>query len=197
MKSTDMLMHRFPNIEGDKLAAAGASYGGYMAAWILGHTDRFKALVNHAGVNNSYSQFATDGPHGFGMVMGGTPWGDVEGLQRNNPMFYAKNFKTPTLVIHGDSFRVPTATHGLYGALQAQWQSRLVIFPIITGLKPQTPLHWHWDASWLALYIGASRRWRNQSSSQGEANPEQSLPPTPATQQLTRGCRKLQAMRLN
>src|SRR3712207_4906961 len=81
MRSTDFLLQKFPNIDGDRVAAAGASYGGYMATWIPGHTDRFKALINHAGVSNSYSQFATDVPHGFAEVMGGTPWGDVEGLQ--------------------------------------------------------------------------------------------------------------------
>lgn len=159
MRSTDFLMQRFPNIDGDRLAAAGASYGGYMASWILGHTDRFKALVNHAGVSNSYSQFATDLPHGFGEVMGGTPWGDVEGLQRNNPMFYARNFKTPTLVIHGElDYRVPYYNGlELYGALQAQSiPSRLVVFPDENHwvLKPQNAIYWHWEMqSWLARFI--------------------------------------------
>ena len=49
MKSTDHLLARFPNLDKDRLAAAGASYGGYMATWVLGHTDRFKAIINHAG----------------------------------------------------------------------------------------------------------------------------------------------------
>jgi dipeptidyl aminopeptidase/acylaminoacyl peptidase len=49
MKSTDYLLSQYPNLDADRLAAAGASYGGYMATWILGHTDRFKAIVNHAG----------------------------------------------------------------------------------------------------------------------------------------------------
>ncbi|MBA2430837.1 MAG: S9 family peptidase [Chthoniobacterales bacterium] len=162
MKSTDALLQRFPNIDGDRLAAAGASYGGYMAAWILGHTDRFKALVNHAGVNNSYSQFASDMTHSFMHVMGGSPWGDVEGLQRNNPMFYAKNFRTPTLVIHGElDYRVPYGNAlELYAALQAQEvPSRLVIFPDENHwiLKPQNAIHWHWEMqSWLARYIGGT-----------------------------------------
>ncbi len=160
MKSTDFLLQKYPNIEADKLAAAGASYGGYMAAWILGHTDRFKAIIDHAGVNNSYSQFACDVAHGFEEVMGGTPWGNVEGLQRNNPMFYARNFKTPTLVIHGEQdFRVPY-NNGLelYAVLQAQnVPSRLVVFPDENHwvLKPQNAIYWHWEMqSWLARYIG-------------------------------------------
>jgi dipeptidyl aminopeptidase/acylaminoacyl peptidase len=159
LKSTEMLQGKYP-IDRDKVAAAGASYGGYMAAWLLGHTDRFKAIVDHAGVNNSYSQFATDVAHGFAEVMGGTPWGDVEGMQRNNPMFYARNFKTPTLVIHGElDYRVPYGNAlELYAALQAQGvPSRLVIFPDENHwiLKPQNAIYWHWEMqNWLARYIG-------------------------------------------
>jgi dipeptidyl aminopeptidase/acylaminoacyl peptidase len=160
MKSTDMLLQRFPNIDRERMAAAGASYGGYMAAWVLGHTDRFKAIIDHAGVNNSYSQFATDVPHGFAEVMGGTPWGDIEGLQRNNPMFFARNFKTPTLVIHNEQdYRVPYGNGlELYGVLQAQGvPSRLLIFPDENHwvLKPQNAIYWHWEMqSWLARFIG-------------------------------------------
>ena len=73
MKSADFLMKKLPNIDPERLAAAGASYGGYMAAWVLGHTDRFKAIIDHAGVNSSYAQYATDVPHDFPEVMGGKP----------------------------------------------------------------------------------------------------------------------------
>lgn len=65
MKSTDFLLKKLPNLDATRLAAAGASYGGYMAAWVLGHTDRFKAIIDHAGVNSSYAQYASDVPHGF------------------------------------------------------------------------------------------------------------------------------------
>ncbi len=162
MKSTDHLLARFPNLDKDRLAAAGASYGGYMATWVLGHTDRFKAIINHAGVNNSYSQFATDVPHGFAKVMGGTPWENVDGLQRNNPMFYAKNFKTPMLVIHGElDYRVPYGNGlELYGVLQAMGvPSRLVVYPNENHwvLSPQNGIYWHWEMqSWLARYIGGT-----------------------------------------
>jgi dipeptidyl aminopeptidase/acylaminoacyl peptidase len=160
MKSTDYLLATYPNLDKDRLAAAGASYGGYMATWVLGHTDRFKAIINHAGVNNSYSQFASDAAHGLAKVMGGTPWENVEGLQRNNPMFYASRFKTPTLVIHGElDYRVPF-NNGLelYNVLQAMGvPSRLVAYPDENHwiLKPQNAIHWHWEMqSWLARHIG-------------------------------------------
>ena len=140
---------RFPNIDPNRMAAAGASYGGYMAAWVLGHTDRFRCIINHAGVNNSYSQFATDVPHGFAKVMGGTPWENVEGLQRNNPMFYAKNFKTPMLD-HPRRARLPRALRQRPRALRrapgdGTCPSRLVVFPNENHwvLSPQNSIYWH------------------------------------------------------
>jgi dipeptidyl aminopeptidase/acylaminoacyl peptidase len=151
---------RQPWVDRKRMAAAGASYGGYMATWVLGHTNRFKAIINPAGVNNSYAQYGTDAPHGFPLVMGGKPWENLEGMQRQNPMFYAKNFRTPTLVIHGElDYRVPygNATE-LYGVLQAMGvPSRLVIYPNENHwiLTPQNALHWHWEMqSWLSRYLG-------------------------------------------
>lgn len=160
MKSTDFLLARHRNLDPQRLAAAGASYGGYMAAWVLGHTDRFKAIIDHAGVNNSYAQYATDVPHGFPLVMGGKAWENLEGMQRQNPMFYAKNFKTPTLVIHGElDYRVPYGNGlELYGVLQGMGvPSRLVIFPNENHwiLSPQNAIYWHWEMqSWLGRYLG-------------------------------------------
>jgi len=60
LRGTDYLLGKFPSIDRDRLAAAGASYGGYLAAWLQGHTDRFKCLVDHAGVNNFYTQYGGD-----------------------------------------------------------------------------------------------------------------------------------------
>jgi dipeptidyl aminopeptidase/acylaminoacyl peptidase len=160
MKSTDDLLKRLPNIDPARMAAAGASYGGYMAAWVLGHTDRFRCIIDHAGVNDSYAQYATDMPHGFPEVMGGKPWENLEGLQRENPMFYAKNFKTPTLILHGEiDYRVPYGNGlVLYGVLQAMHvPSRLVVFPNENHwvLSPQNAIYWHWEMqNWLSRYIG-------------------------------------------
>ena len=160
MNSTDFLLKKLPNLDPQRMAAAGGSYGGYMAAWVLGHTDRFKAIIDHAGVNDSYAQYATDVPHGFPEVMGGKAWENVEGLMRENPMAYAKNFKTPTLIIHGEmDYRVPYGNGlELYGVLQAMnVPSRLLIFPNENHwvLTPQNALYWHWEMqSWLARYIG-------------------------------------------
>ena len=162
MKSTDHLLRTIPNLDAARLAAAGASYGGYMAAWVAGHTDRFKCIINHAGVNSSYAQYAADAPHGFPQVMGGTPWGDIDGLQRQNPMFYAKNFKTPMLILHGElDYRVPYGNGlELYGVLQAMGvPSRLVVYPNENHwiLTPQNAIYWHWEMQhWLSRHLGGT-----------------------------------------
>jgi dipeptidyl aminopeptidase/acylaminoacyl peptidase len=161
LKSTDYLLKRFPNIDPKRLAAAGGSYGGYMAAWVAGHTDRFATLINHAGVNDFVTQYGADvTPYGFTQVLGGTPWKNPEGMQKNNPVTYAKNFKTPMLVIHGElDYRVPYVNGtALYQILQSMGvPSRLVIFPNENHwvLTPQNAIYWHWEMqSWLSRYIG-------------------------------------------
>ena len=81
-------------------------------------------------MNSSYALYATDMPQGFPEVMGGKPWDNVDGLQRENPMFYAKNFKTPTLITHGElDYRVPYGNGlELYSVLQAMnVPTRLVV----------------------------------------------------------------------
>jgi dipeptidyl aminopeptidase/acylaminoacyl peptidase len=161
LKSTDYLLQRFPNIDPKRLAAAGGSYGGYMAAWVEGHTDRFACLIDHAGVNDFITQYGADTTaYGFTHVLGGTPWENPAGMQRNDPMTYAKNFKTPMLIIHGElDYRVPYVNGtALYGVLQSmRVPSRLLIFPNENHwvLSPQNAIYWHWEMqSWLARYLG-------------------------------------------
>jgi len=161
LRSTDHLLARFPNIDPKRIAAAGASYGGYMAAWAEGHTDRFACIVDHAGVNDFITQFGADvTTYSFAKVLGGTPWEDPEGMRKNDPMTYAKNFKTPMLITHGElDYRVPDGNGmSLYAVLQAMGvPSRLVIYPNENHwiLSPQNSIHWNWEVqSWLARYIG-------------------------------------------
>ena len=160
MRGTDYLLQKLPNLDPHRLGAAGASYGGYMAAYILGHTDRFRCIIDHAGVNNTYEMFGSDDNYDMGKNLGGTPWENLEGMQRENPMYYAKNFKTPTLVIHGEQdFRVPYGNGlQLYGVLQSLGvPSRLVVFPNENHwvLSPQNAIYWHYEMqSWLARHLG-------------------------------------------
>lgn len=163
LKGTDYLLARFPNIDPKRMAAAGGSYGGYMAAWVAGHTDRFACLINHAGVNDLITQYGADVTgFGFAKVLGGAPWDNPEGMQRNNPTTYAKNFKTPMLIIHGQlDYRVPyvngTALYGIYKAMNLP--ARLVVYPNENHwiLTPQNSIHWNWEfQSWLARWIGGT-----------------------------------------
>ncbi len=157
--ATDYLVSKEPAIDAKRVAAGGASYGGYLSAWLLGHTDRFVTLVNHAGVNDIVAQYASDSTWERGRVLGGEIWDKPEAMQVNNPIAYAANFKTPMLITHGElDYRVPV-NHGLllYGILQAKGvPTRLVYFPNENHwiLKPQNSIFWYNEVSnWFARYI--------------------------------------------
>src|SRR5574341_1350894 len=98
-----------PYVDSTRMAAAGGSYGGYMVNWILGHTDRFKALVSHAGVFDLRSKFGETEELWFPLwEFRGAPWETPETYAQWSPSHFAREFKTPTLVIHGElDYRVP------------------------------------------------------------------------------------------
>jgi dipeptidyl aminopeptidase/acylaminoacyl peptidase len=142
-----------------RMAAAGASYGGYLVSWIAGHTDRFRCLVNHAGVFDSWNQYASDVTQGRARSFGGEPWDRAEELDRWSPARYAKGFVTPMLVTHGErDYRVPVG-QGLecYSILQAKGvPSRLVCFPDENHwiLKPTNSLLWYAEVgAWLDRWL--------------------------------------------
>jgi dipeptidyl aminopeptidase/acylaminoacyl peptidase len=159
MKSTDWLVAK-GFIDEKRMAAAGGSYGGYMVAWILGHTDRFAAIVDHAGVYDLMGQFASDDTWGRPGNYGAAPWTDPSRVDLYSPSRYAKNFKTPTLILHGErDYRVPvTQGINLYGVLQGKGvPARIVLFPEENHwvLKPQAALLWWKEVfGWLGKYLG-------------------------------------------
>ena len=160
MKATDVLIAS-GLVDETRMAAAGGSYGGYMASWIEGHTDRFKCIVNHAGVYDLMAQYASDVTQGRAQSMGGEPWDGIETIDKWNPARYAKGFTTPMLVIHGEKdYRVPV-TQGLecYGVLKAKGvPARLVYFPDENHwvLKPRNSLLWYREVlGWLKRWLGA------------------------------------------
>ena len=108
MKGADFA-EALPYVEKGRTGAAGASFGGYMMDWFLGHTTRFKAIVTHAGVYNLTSMYGVTEELWFPeWDLKGTPWTNPELYAKLSPHMYAKNFKTPTLVTHGElDFRVP------------------------------------------------------------------------------------------
>ena len=159
MRGTDALIAA-GLVDESRMAAAGGSYGGYMAAWIAGHTDRFKCIVNHAGVADLTGQYASDVTQGRGRASGGEVWKGLENQDRWSPVRFASGFVTPMLVIHGErDYRVPVG-QGLeiYGVLKAKGvPARLVYFPDENHwvLKPKNSLLWYrevhaWLGRWLA-----------------------------------------------
>jgi len=132
MNGVDQLA-AMPFVDGSRLGAAGASYGGYMVDWLLGHTDRFKALVSHAGVYNLESMYGVTEELWFPeWEFKGNPWDNPEQYEKWSPHRFVKNFKTPTLVSHGElDFRVPIDQGlQLFTALQRRGvPSRLLYFP--------------------------------------------------------------------
>jgi dipeptidyl aminopeptidase/acylaminoacyl peptidase len=152
-------METLPYIDKKRTAAFGASYGGYMMAWLNGHTDRYQALVCHAGVYNWHSMIASDYARNFEYQLGAFPWGQPGAVDKQSPNRFAKNFRTPTLVTHGErDFRVPV-TQGMefYNTLRLRGvPARFVYFPDEDHsiLKPQNSVLWHREVfAWLDRYI--------------------------------------------
>lgn len=143
-----------------RLALAGGSYGGYLVSWLAGETDRFRAIVNHAGVCDFQTQMATDITQGRELSMGGSLWGDLAGLDRFNPIRRAAAFRTPMLIIHGvKDYRVPYDQGlSLYNVYQARGlPCRLVVYPDENHwiLKPHNSRHWYGEVlGWLARWLG-------------------------------------------
>jgi dipeptidyl aminopeptidase/acylaminoacyl peptidase len=132
MKGVDFA-ESLPYVDKGRTGAAGASYGGYMMDWFLGHTTRFKAIVTHAGVYNLTSMYGVTEELWFPeWDLKGTPWTNPDLYAKLSPHTYAKDFKTPTLVTHGElDFRVPIGEGlQLFTTLQRQGvPSKMVYFP--------------------------------------------------------------------
>ena len=160
MKGLDHALKTYSYLDGDKVAAAGGSYGGFMVNWIAGHSDRFKALISHAGVFDLESMYFTTEELWFAeWEFGGTPWGNPDHYRERSPSTYAANFKTPTLVIHGAlDFRVPDAQGlGMFTALQRRGiESRYLFFPDEGHwiLKPANrAVWWREMLGWLETHL--------------------------------------------
>jgi dipeptidyl aminopeptidase/acylaminoacyl peptidase len=144
---------RLPFIDRSRIGAAGASYGGYMIDWILGHNDdprfRFKALVSHAGVYNLESMAASTEELWFvRWEFKGMPWENRALYERWSPNRFVNRFNTPTLVTAGElDYRVPVdQSIQLFTGLQLKGvDSKLIIFPDEGHwiLKPQNSRFWY------------------------------------------------------
>ena len=153
-----------PFVDKNNVGAAGASYGGYMVAWLLGHNEhpavKFKTFVCHAGVFNLESMYGATEELWFPeWEFKGTPWDAPELYAKWSPHRFAKNFKTPTLVTHGElDFRVPLDQGlQLFTYLQRQnVESKLLVFPDEGHwiLKPANSQLWHTTVlDWLDTHL--------------------------------------------
>jgi dipeptidyl aminopeptidase/acylaminoacyl peptidase len=164
MNGLDAALTRNAWMDSTRLGAAGGSYGGYMVNWLAGHSTRFKALVTHAGPFNLENMYGATEELWFPEWEYGGPWWDTTAMSQQyrmySPHLAARNFRTPTLVLHGElDFRVPyTEGLSMFTALQRQGvPSRLVVFPDEGHwiLKPQNQrLWWSEVQGWLTRWLG-------------------------------------------
>jgi dipeptidyl aminopeptidase/acylaminoacyl peptidase len=149
MKGLDYAEKTYPFIDKNRECALGASYGGYAINWILGHSDRFKCLVSHDGMFNAESAWGTTEELWFNnWEFKGTPYENRAGYQKWSPHQYAKNFKTPTLVVHGQRDYRLDVSEGfqLFTTLQLEGvPSKMLYFPDEGHwvLKPQNSRLWY------------------------------------------------------
>ena len=160
MKGLDHALKTYPFLDPSKMAAAGGSYGGFMVNWIAGHSDRFKALISHAGVYNLNEMYGTTEELWFAeWEFGGPPWNNPKLYLDQAPALSAANFKTPTLITHGSmDFRVPESQGiAFFTALRRQGvPARFVLFPDENHwiLKPANRIVWWREMhDWLAKYL--------------------------------------------
>jgi dipeptidyl aminopeptidase/acylaminoacyl peptidase len=161
MRGVDHLLATCDFIDGERMAAAGASFGGYMMNWFAGHTDRFRTLVNHAGIWNLETMY-------YGTEELWFPHWELEGSPAENPAAYARwspdralaAFKTPMLVIHGEQdFRCPVLGGiNVFTALRARGvPAELLYFPDEGHWieKPRNAATWYATIhAWLGRWLG-------------------------------------------
>ncbi len=160
IEAADEAIRRFDFIDPERQAATGASYGGHLVNWLLATTDRFDALVGHAGLVDLEGQYSTsDVIYHRERMNGGPAWGNSEIWRVQSPSSYVENFSTPTMLTIGEKdFRVPVnQTVAAWSYLQRmQVPSRLLVFHdanhwIMNGKEAK----YFWDEvhAWLAEYL--------------------------------------------
>jgi dipeptidyl aminopeptidase/acylaminoacyl peptidase len=157
-KATDHLLSR-GFIDPDRLAAAGASYGGFLMAYMNGHTSRYKAMVCHAGVYDWNIHMATDLVRGRDRALGAWPWEDPARIRAESGSGNAASFHTPTLVVVGELDARVNPAQGLayYNTLRMLGvESRLLYFPDEGHwiLKPRNHQLWMEEIQdWIGRFV--------------------------------------------
>jgi dipeptidyl aminopeptidase/acylaminoacyl peptidase len=132
-EAADEAIRLYSFVDGSRQAAAGASYGGHLANWMQATETRYKALISHAGLINLESQWGTsDIIYSREVNNGGPVWEQGPVWREQNPIRFAKNFRTPMLLSIGENdFRVPlNQTLENWSVLQRmRIPSRLIVWP--------------------------------------------------------------------
>jgi dipeptidyl aminopeptidase/acylaminoacyl peptidase len=164
MKGLDYAEEHYGFIDKARECALGASYGGYAINWILGHTQRFKCLVSHDGMFNAEAAWGSTEELWFNdWEFKGTPYDNRAAYEKWSPHQYAKNFRTPTLVIHGQrDYRLDVSQgFDLFTTLQMEGiPSKMLYFPDEGHwvLKPQNGQLWYKTVNdWVDQWIGDQR----------------------------------------
>ncbi|UCE19737.1 MAG: S9 family peptidase [Gemmatimonadota bacterium] len=156
------VLDRYPYVDAKRVGAWGGSFGGFMVNWIEGHNEdnMFAALVSHAGDADQWSAYGSTEELWFPeWDMLGTPWDNPGLYDELSPIRYAKNFRTPMLITHGElDYRVPiTGGEQMFTALQRLGvPSKMIRFPDEDHwiMKPQNREFWYrsilnWFDQWL------------------------------------------------
>ncbi|MGA9769572.1 MAG: S9 family peptidase [Blastocatellia bacterium] len=163
MSGVDYLIER-GIADSARLAIKGYSYGGYLAGWIIGHTDRFKVAVFGAGLSNAISYYSTgDIQYQRETLHQGTPWRNNKNLIERSPVFYLQNAKTPSLIYHGErDERVPLgqSLETYMGLKKAGVTTQLIIYPR-EGHGLREPKHqldkMRREMQWIEKYLNGAK----------------------------------------
>jgi dipeptidyl aminopeptidase/acylaminoacyl peptidase len=159
-EAADEAIRLYAFVDGARQAAAGASYGGHLANWMQATQTRYKALISHAGLINLESQWGTsDTIYSREVNNGGPVWEQGPVWREQNPIRFAKNFRTPILLSVGENdFRVPlNQTLENWSVLQRlRIPSRLIVWPDENHwiLKGENSRYWYGEVyAWLKKYL--------------------------------------------
>ena len=166
MAGVDAALKQYPWVDANDLGVTGGSYGGYMTNWIVSHTNRFKAAVTLRSVSNFISDEGTrDGSYGHEDYFKGILFDDFDQYWDASPLKYARNVRTPTLILHSDNdFRVPIEQgEQWFRALQHYGvPSELVLFPrenhnlTRTGEPKHLVESLNWQIYWFERYLNGN-----------------------------------------
>lgn len=159
-QALDEAIKRYPFIDGSRVCAAGASYGGHLTYWLEATTTRYRCLISHAGEVDLATQWGmSDGIYGREVTNGGPPWSDSKIWRDQSPMTYGDKWRTPILMSVGErDFRVPIGnTLEAWSVAQRQKvPSRLLVWPDAWHwiTKPEDSRHFYEEVdAWLAKYL--------------------------------------------